>query len=186
MPLQKLAARNQPIPADRSKPCFLLSDGSAISYGALVLATTAADPAALGKAMHYCVVSPRGTLSRTGLDRVRAGLPRSWQVGDVTISRIVEVWDFQDNINMTIIDARLPEFYSGAKPGGAATRHGAATLDRIRRSSPRRAWRARCASNRALRTAGGSSTALPSAERRLRSTPLPRPAPKLVNRDERA
>ena len=30
--------------------------------------TMAAVDAALGKAMHYCVVSPRGTLSRTGLD----------------------------------------------------------------------------------------------------------------------
>ena len=30
---------------------------------------------------------------------------KSWQVGDVTVTRIVELWDFQDNINMTMPDA---------------------------------------------------------------------------------
>ena len=30
---------------------------------------------------------------------------KSWQVGDVTVSRIVELWDFQDNINMTMAEA---------------------------------------------------------------------------------
>lgn len=34
---------------------------------------------------------------------------KSWKVGDVTISRIVEVWDFQDNINMTMPDATPEE-----------------------------------------------------------------------------
>lgn len=30
---------------------------------------------------------------------------RSWQVGDVTVTAIVELWDFRDHINMTIEDA---------------------------------------------------------------------------------
>ncbi|MBN9506701.1 MAG: MBL fold metallo-hydrolase [Altererythrobacter sp.] len=34
---------------------------------------------------------------------------KSWQVGDVTVTRIVELWDFQDNINMTIPDATPEE-----------------------------------------------------------------------------
>ncbi len=34
---------------------------------------------------------------------------KSWQVGDVTVSRIVEVWDFRDNINMTMPDATPEE-----------------------------------------------------------------------------
>jgi glyoxylase-like metal-dependent hydrolase (beta-lactamase superfamily II) len=34
---------------------------------------------------------------------------KSWKVGDVTITRIVEVWDFQDNINMTMMDATADE-----------------------------------------------------------------------------
>jgi glyoxylase-like metal-dependent hydrolase (beta-lactamase superfamily II) len=34
---------------------------------------------------------------------------KSWKVGDVTISRIVEIWDFQDNINMTMSDATAEE-----------------------------------------------------------------------------
>lgn len=34
---------------------------------------------------------------------------KSWKVGDVTISRIVEIWDFQDNINMTMLDATADE-----------------------------------------------------------------------------
>ncbi len=34
---------------------------------------------------------------------------KSWKVGDVTISRIVEIWDFQDNINMTMSDATADE-----------------------------------------------------------------------------
>ncbi len=34
---------------------------------------------------------------------------RSWKVGDVTVTRIVEVWDFQDNINMTVSDATPEE-----------------------------------------------------------------------------
>jgi glyoxylase-like metal-dependent hydrolase (beta-lactamase superfamily II) len=34
---------------------------------------------------------------------------KSWKVGDVTISRIVEIWDFQDNINMTMLDATAEE-----------------------------------------------------------------------------
>ena len=33
----------------------------------------------------------------------------SWQVGDVTVTRIVELYDFQDNINMTIPDATPEE-----------------------------------------------------------------------------
>lgn len=33
---------------------------------------------------------------------------RSWKVGDVTITTIVELWDFHDHINMTIEDA-VPE-----------------------------------------------------------------------------
>lgn len=41
--------------------------------------TMAAIDAALGKAMHYCVVSPRGTLSRTGLDAKATTLdPEPW------------------------------------------------------------------------------------------------------------
>ncbi len=34
---------------------------------------------------------------------------KSWQVGDVTVTRIVELWDFQDNINMTMPDATPEE-----------------------------------------------------------------------------
>jgi len=34
---------------------------------------------------------------------------KSWQVGDVTISRIVELWDFQDNIQMTMPEATAEE-----------------------------------------------------------------------------
>ncbi len=34
---------------------------------------------------------------------------KSWKVGDVTVTRIVEVWDFQDNINMTVSDATPEE-----------------------------------------------------------------------------
>ena len=34
---------------------------------------------------------------------------KSWQVGDVTVTRIVELWDFQDNINMTMPDATADE-----------------------------------------------------------------------------
>ena len=34
---------------------------------------------------------------------------KSWQVGDVTVTRIVELWDFQDNINMTMPDATAEE-----------------------------------------------------------------------------
>lgn len=33
----------------------------------------------------------------------------SWQVGDVTVSRIVEIYNFTDNINMTIADATADE-----------------------------------------------------------------------------
>lgn len=33
----------------------------------------------------------------------------SWKVGEVTVTRIVEVWDFQDNINMTIADGTAEE-----------------------------------------------------------------------------
>ena len=34
---------------------------------------------------------------------------KSWKVGDVTISRIVEVWDFQDDIRMTMPEATEAE-----------------------------------------------------------------------------
>lgn len=34
---------------------------------------------------------------------------KSWQVGDVTISRIVEIWDFQDDMSMTMPDATAEE-----------------------------------------------------------------------------
>jgi glyoxylase-like metal-dependent hydrolase (beta-lactamase superfamily II) len=34
---------------------------------------------------------------------------RSWQVGDVTVTRIVEVWDFQDDIKMTMPEATPEE-----------------------------------------------------------------------------
>ena len=34
---------------------------------------------------------------------------KSWKVGDVTVSRIVEVWDFQDDIHMTMPDATPEE-----------------------------------------------------------------------------
>lgn len=34
---------------------------------------------------------------------------RSWQIGDVTVSRLVEVWKFSDHINMTIADATPDE-----------------------------------------------------------------------------
>lgn len=34
---------------------------------------------------------------------------KSWQVGDVTISRIVEIWDFQDDIHMAMPDATPEE-----------------------------------------------------------------------------
>jgi len=34
---------------------------------------------------------------------------KSWTVGDVTVTRIVELWDFQDNINMTMPDATAEE-----------------------------------------------------------------------------
>ena len=33
----------------------------------------------------------------------------SWQVGDVTVTRIVEIWNFTDNINMTMPDATAEE-----------------------------------------------------------------------------
>jgi glyoxylase-like metal-dependent hydrolase (beta-lactamase superfamily II) len=34
---------------------------------------------------------------------------KSWQIGDVTVSRIVEIWDFQDDINMTMPEATAEE-----------------------------------------------------------------------------
>ena len=34
---------------------------------------------------------------------------KSWKVGEVTITRVVELWDFQDNINMTMPDATADE-----------------------------------------------------------------------------
>jgi glyoxylase-like metal-dependent hydrolase (beta-lactamase superfamily II) len=34
---------------------------------------------------------------------------KSWQVGDVTVTRIVELWDFQDNIRMTMPEATEEE-----------------------------------------------------------------------------
>jgi len=34
---------------------------------------------------------------------------RSWQIGDVTVTRIVELWKFTDHINMTIADAEPEE-----------------------------------------------------------------------------
>jgi glyoxylase-like metal-dependent hydrolase (beta-lactamase superfamily II) len=34
---------------------------------------------------------------------------KSWQVGDVTVTRVVELWDFQDNIQMTMPDATAEE-----------------------------------------------------------------------------
>jgi hypothetical protein len=34
---------------------------------------------------------------------------KSWQIGDVTVTRVVELWDFQDNIQMTMPDATAEE-----------------------------------------------------------------------------
>jgi glyoxylase-like metal-dependent hydrolase (beta-lactamase superfamily II) len=34
---------------------------------------------------------------------------KSWQIGDVTVTRIVELWDFQDNIQMTMPEATPEE-----------------------------------------------------------------------------
>jgi glyoxylase-like metal-dependent hydrolase (beta-lactamase superfamily II) len=34
---------------------------------------------------------------------------KSWQVGDVTVTRVVELWDFQDNIQMTMPEATAEE-----------------------------------------------------------------------------
>lgn len=34
---------------------------------------------------------------------------KSWRIGDVTVTRIVELWDFQDNINMTMPEATAEE-----------------------------------------------------------------------------
>ena len=34
---------------------------------------------------------------------------KSWAVGDVTVTRVVELWDFQDNIQMTMPDATAEE-----------------------------------------------------------------------------
>jgi glyoxylase-like metal-dependent hydrolase (beta-lactamase superfamily II) len=34
---------------------------------------------------------------------------KSWQIGDVTVTRIVELWDFQDNIQMTMPEATAEE-----------------------------------------------------------------------------
>ena len=34
---------------------------------------------------------------------------KSWQVGDVTVTRVVELWGFQDNIQMTMPDATAEE-----------------------------------------------------------------------------
>ena len=34
---------------------------------------------------------------------------RSWKIGDVTVTRIVEVWDFHDDIWMTMVDATADE-----------------------------------------------------------------------------
>ena len=34
---------------------------------------------------------------------------RSWKIGDVTVTRIVELWNFTDHINMTIADAEPEE-----------------------------------------------------------------------------
>ena len=34
---------------------------------------------------------------------------RTWTIGDVAVTRIVELWDFQDDINMTIADAVAEE-----------------------------------------------------------------------------
>jgi len=34
---------------------------------------------------------------------------KSWTIGDVTVTRIVELWDFQDNINMTMPEATAEE-----------------------------------------------------------------------------
>jgi glyoxylase-like metal-dependent hydrolase (beta-lactamase superfamily II) len=34
---------------------------------------------------------------------------KSWKIGDVTVSRIVELWDFHDNIQMTMPDATAEE-----------------------------------------------------------------------------
>ena len=34
---------------------------------------------------------------------------KSWAIGDVTVTRIVELWDFQDNINMTMPEATAEE-----------------------------------------------------------------------------
>ena len=34
---------------------------------------------------------------------------KSWTIGDVTVTRVVELWDFQDNIQMTMPDATAEE-----------------------------------------------------------------------------
>jgi glyoxylase-like metal-dependent hydrolase (beta-lactamase superfamily II) len=34
---------------------------------------------------------------------------KSWTIGDVTVTRVVELWDFQDNIQMTMPDATADE-----------------------------------------------------------------------------
>ncbi len=34
---------------------------------------------------------------------------KTWQVGDVTVTRIVELWDFQDDIRMTMPEATEEE-----------------------------------------------------------------------------
>ena len=34
---------------------------------------------------------------------------KSWQIGDVTVTRVVELWDFQDNIQMTMPEATAEE-----------------------------------------------------------------------------
>ena len=49
---------------------------------------------------------------------------KSWQVGDVTVTRIVELWDFQDNIQMTMPDATAAAAPPLDPPGVRRRSHG--------------------------------------------------------------
>ena len=41
---------------------------------------------------------------------------KTWQVGDVRVSRIVELWDFQDDIRMTMPAATIGSTHSTRCP----------------------------------------------------------------------
>ena len=56
-------------PADRSKPCFLLSDGSAISYGALEEGAARVAGRPITVRMFICE-KPSGVVGRTGRGRL--------------------------------------------------------------------------------------------------------------------